>query len=426
MNENTPTPEEAGASVSNDTKFQCKDTKSVGFEQIIHVGNEYFERIKEPDIKSGRLKTSFEHRTKDNLITRFGKDKLLEIPYYDKFVSVPAHHEHYQQTFDNGGNGCYNSYHKLEYEPQEGDLESTKKLIKHIFQDKEEIGWDYLTLLYRKPAQVLPVLCLVSKANNTGKSTFLNFLTYLFGENATPLNEDHLSNTFNFWVTSLIAIFEEIGDGKKNMDRIKEISTAKQTTLNEKNRPQRRIDTYVKLILLSNNSDGFIKANENDIRYLIIELPPLTDLDPDFEDKLKAEIPAVAYHLAHRELTHLKKSRMWFDPALIRTEALQKVVENSRSDCAKDIELWAQDQCSRYEQDVCISITDLMNELKKYPMNVIRRALQEELKFSPTQGRYTDRFGISQNGQHYTFSSDVNNLSEAQMIDVCDNDNLPF
>lgn len=410
-----------GDDIIKANKLQYKDTKSVGFEQIIHVGNDYFEEIKEPDIKTGRLKTSFEHRTKDNIISRFGKYWLSEIPYYDKFVNVPAHHEDYRQTFDNGGNGCYNRYHKLEYEPLEGEIESTKKLIKHIFQDKEEIGWDYLTLLYRKPTQVLPVVCLVSKANNTGKSTFLNFLTYLFGENATPLNEDHLSNSFNFWVTSLLAIFEEIGDGKKNMDRIKEISTAKQTTLNEKNRPQRRIDSYVKLILLSNNSEGFIKANENDIRYLILELPSLTDLDPDFEDKLKAEIPSVAFHLAHRELTHPKKSRMWFEPSLIKTEALQKVVENSRSDCAKDIEVWAQDQCSRYGE-VCISITDLMNELKKYPMNTIRKALQEDLKMNPSKGRYRDKYGNEINGQHYTFSPQTGEDNLAN----CDDDKLPF
>ncbi len=33
MNENTPTPEEAGASVSNDTKFQCKDSENQRHEQ---------------------------------------------------------------------------------------------------------------------------------------------------------------------------------------------------------------------------------------------------------------------------------------------------------------------------------------------------------------------------------------------------------
>lgn len=409
------------ANVSEDAQSQVKDSKSAGFEKIIHVGNEYFEMIKEPDIKTGKLKTSFEYRTRDNLISRFGKDRLHEIPYYDKFVNMPAHHEQYQKEFDNGANGCFNRYYELDYEPKEGDFESTKKLIRHIFQDKEDIGWDYLTLLYRKPTQVLPVVCLVSKANNTGKSTFLNFLTYLFGENVSPLNEDHLSSPFNFWVTSLVAVFEEIGDGKKNMDRIKEISTAKQTTINEKNRPQRRIDTYVKLILLSNNSEGFIKANENDIRYLIIDLPPIVGMDPDFEEKLRSEIPAVAYHLAHRELTHQKASRMWFEPSLIKTEALQKVVDNSRSDCAKDIEIWAQEQCAKYGI-VCVSLSDLITELRIYPMNEMRKALQEELKMSYVKGRYVDRFGNNMNGRYYTFYPQT----EEDTLSGCGEAYVPF
>ena len=57
--------------------------------------------------------------------------------------------------------------------------------LKHIFQEQLEIGLDYLALLYRKPTQPLPVLCLVSHERNTGKTTFLNFVKEIFGLNVT-------------------------------------------------------------------------------------------------------------------------------------------------------------------------------------------------------------------------------------------------
>ena len=37
MNENTPTPEEAGAATSSVIKFQCKDSKNIRHEQIAEL-----------------------------------------------------------------------------------------------------------------------------------------------------------------------------------------------------------------------------------------------------------------------------------------------------------------------------------------------------------------------------------------------------
>jgi len=44
--------------------------------------------------------------------------------------------------------------------------------VKHIFGDQIELGLDYLQLLYQKPVQILPIVCLVSKERSTGKTTF--------------------------------------------------------------------------------------------------------------------------------------------------------------------------------------------------------------------------------------------------------------
>ena len=46
---------------------------------------------------------------------------------------------------------------------------------------------------------------------------------------------------------------------------------------------------------------------------------------------MKAEIPAFLHHLQHRQLSTEKKSRMWFTPSLLHTEALQKIIRSNRN-----------------------------------------------------------------------------------------------
>ena len=43
----------------------------------------------------------------------------------------------------------------------------------------DELGLDYVQLLYQQPTQILPILCLVSKKNETGKTTFAKWLKVL-------------------------------------------------------------------------------------------------------------------------------------------------------------------------------------------------------------------------------------------------------
>jgi len=56
---------------------------------------------------------------------------------------------------------------------------------------------DYLTILFLKPAEKLPALCLVSKEQKTGKSTFLHWLQKIYGDNAVILGNEDFSSNFN-------------------------------------------------------------------------------------------------------------------------------------------------------------------------------------------------------------------------------------
>jgi hypothetical protein len=219
-----------------------------------------------------------------------------------------------------------------------------------------------------------------------------------------------------------VAVFEEISDGKKALNMIKAMSTAKTATINEKNVQQRSTDMFLKILIFSNNEDDFIKANEDDIRYWVIRMKPLskTDFDPDFDSKLKAEAAAFLWTLANREITTPKASRMWFAPELIRTEALRAVVQNSRSEAAKDIEIWAADK----GKDFNANISDIAMELTKYSRNEIKKAVIEELKMPMIKGRYISISGEERNSTHFSFI--IADEAQKEKDTLRDDGSLPF
>lgn len=385
-----------------DTVSCCMDVRCKGTEKFSEpkdfclVGNVIEKQITAYDTL-GRPYASSTVFNRDTIKGLYGSQFLSMIPNYDAYVCVPSHTE-YRRVIGR----CFNVYQPLEHSPKPGNHPAWDSLLIRIFGEQIECGWDYLTILYRYPTQVLPVLCLVSAENGTGKSTFGNALSYLFGRNVGFFGQDDLNSSFNSWIKSLIAIFEEISETKRSLNKIKAISTAKSATVNEKFKPQFSFEPFVKIIILSNNEDSFIQANENDIRYWVRKIPPLrpAEFDADFDTKLRDEVPAVLHALSTREIKNQKESRMWFSPAVIATNALSMVVEESRSNCAKDIGIWAED----IGQNFGATETEIFEALgRRYSLNEIRRALKKELKKENNNKRYNDRFGMQKVGRAYLF-----------------------
>jgi len=134
----------------------------------IRVGTKYYKIINVPDLKG----TSYEQKivlwSKDNILTDHKKNYVKKIPKYDSFITLPDH-INYKSVIGN----CYNLYHPLPYKPKPGGIPHTKAFLEHIFGNQLELGLDYLAILYLKPTEILPILSLVSKERNTGKSTFV-------------------------------------------------------------------------------------------------------------------------------------------------------------------------------------------------------------------------------------------------------------
>lgn len=382
----------------------CKVNHFQRNEQIIRVGNDIYEIVNGINA-DGQTYHDLQPRTRQVLKERFPGKRIEEWPYYDGFCNLP-NHTNYQQIVNNRGNGLYNKYHPIEYEIKEGPHPTWDKLINHIGGEQAPLLMDYLRILWQKPTQVLPVLCLISKTNQTGKSTFGNCLTMLFGNNARSLGEKDLANDFNFWGEGLLAIFEEVSSTRKTINLIKNYSTAKRITINLKNVQQYEIDCFLKILIFSNNEDTFIKANAEDIRYWIIRLPEIKEHDPDFDDKLKDEVPFFAWTLSNTDIITEKKSRMWFAPEQIATDALKNIVQNSRSDCAKSLEVWIADTIEE-KGNFQATATDIYQELRKYSPSEITNALKKELNYpEPYKGYYNPIDGSPRKqGRFYSFTS---------------------
>ena len=104
-----------------------------------------------------------------------------------------------------------NQYEPINYVPCPGDFPHIRSFLNHIFEEQIELGLDYLQILYIRPAQMLPILLLVSNERNTGKTTFLRFMKMIFGKNATfNTNEDFRSQFNADWANRLLVLVDEL------------------------------------------------------------------------------------------------------------------------------------------------------------------------------------------------------------------------
>lgn len=369
---------------------------SNNFHKIRRVGTIFQQSVMSYDVEGNPHQEwlTINRETAKDLI---GKDNISQTLYFSGFCIVPSHSD-YKEVIGNQ----INLYHPLPCQPNAGEHPFSDILINRVFGKDAGKFWDYLTILYRYPLHYLPVLCLVSKENHSGKSTVGNLIKDLFGENIGFYGQDDLNSTFNIWIKSLVAVFEEISDTKRALNKIKAASTAQSITLNQKYLPQISYRPFVKVIILSNNEESFIQANEYDIRYWIVRVPPMKkeDFIQDFDCKLRSEASAVLYTLSTREIVTECSSRMWFSPEDIATDALEVVRQESRSECAKDILIWAEEVGENFGA----TESEIFEALgRRYSLNEIRRALKKELKMENNNKRYNDRYGTSRIGRAYLF-----------------------
>ena len=177
---------------------------------FIRVGDNYYEMIRKPNIRTDGFETVLVPRQKGTIIDDFGRKSLKMIKKFKAFVNKPSH-TNYRRIIDD----CYNQYHKLNYYEQPNvEFPHIRRMMEHLFEDQIELGYDYMQLLYLHPLQILPILCFVSRERHTGKSTFLDFLRMLYGYNCAVGDNTVMTSRFNAFVSGkLLVCVDETASG---------------------------------------------------------------------------------------------------------------------------------------------------------------------------------------------------------------------
>ena len=333
-----------------------------------------------------------------------GNEIISSMPRYLGFVNEPSHIG-YQPVIDGQ---WLNLYKPLPHQPKSGvDFPNIRHFLKHIFGDQYELGLDYLQLLFKQPKQKLPIILLVSRERNTGKTTFLKLLKAIFGENAIFNNNEDFKSQFNAdWASKLIIMVDEAFlDKLEYTERLKNLSTASVYKAEAKGKDRVECDFHGKFVLCSNNIERPLIIDPDETRFWVRQIPRLKNDDPFMLEKLEYEIPAFLDYLLHRTLSTEKVSRMWFSFESYHTKALDRIVANNRGRLEQqmtDLILDIMDSCGVDEIQMCPK--DMLNLMaaKGYhgrhdiDLLSIRKVLRDTWRLKPAEN------GLTYNSYQYS------------------------
>ena len=331
----------------------------------LRIGTSYFKKSLFP-LSSGGVVEILVLWSAELIRQDHGKNILSEIEKYDGFICIP---ENQPELYKKRILDYYNTYHQISNSPIQGDFSTTMLFLNHIFKEQRELGIDYLQLLYLKPTQILPILCLVSIERNTGKSTFLKWIKEIFEYNATFLTNDDFTSNFNSdWSAKVAILIDEVLFKTAEItERIKYLSTANSHKVEAKGKHKKEAPFFGKFILSSNKETSFIKIDSEEIRFWVRKVDKFKIEDVNMLKKLIAEIPAFLYFLKNRKLSTPNQSRMWFTREQIKTDALLRLVKNNSDKIEREVAnvlLETMESLDIENLDFCFS--DLLNILNKF------------------------------------------------------------
>lgn len=394
--------------IFNGTKYQWDDEKKGlkimvpgAAKQYFRVGDNYYEKIFVPN-KYGTPEYRYDRRQKATIIEDHGKDLIKHIIKYKAFCIKPDH-VNYQEVVNN----CFNRYRPFEHAPgQKTECKEILSFLEHIFgsgqveyKDSEgitrtvselDLGLDYMQLLYQRPTQPLPILCLVSKENNTGKSTFGKLLKAIFTGNMAIIGNSDLENDFNSgWADKLIICCEEsFIDKKKTVEKVKSLSTGDKVQMNQKGVDQVEIDFFGKFLFMSNNEENFVIANEHDERFWVRRVSKAKKERTNLLELMLEEIPDFLHFLNNRSMAVQKAGRMWFDPTMLKTEALRRLVDGNKPGAQRELtNILRHLFLDTGFWELRFTLTYIHETLlrRRWERNYIENLIKKNLKYTPTK-----------------------------------------
>lgn len=359
----------------------------------------------------------------------FGENKkfISMIPKYDQFVNIPCNTKDYKRIYSFQHEGIttwsYNRYNQVSHDVIPGDWSHIEAFLQHIFSAKNttgetlyNFGLDYIQQSFFNPTQKMPVICLVSRERNTGKSTFLQLLKLIFQENCTILDNERFTGKFtSAYVDKLIVGLDEgfIPMEQKLMkERIKNYSTGKTIWLEGKGKDANEIENHIHLVMCSNDENNFMQIDQGENRFAVIKVKTLDKDNPGLLAEMEKEVGHFIYFLSKRSLKYpTGKSRFSFDPKVYETEALKKVQERTQNKIHREIKQYITDCFIKYGVErLCYIPGDLAKEVSENSRFKISRTdvvdfLKDELGMQPIGYCRYDLWGLVQSDRDGNFEA---------------------
>ena len=355
----------------------------------IRVGTKYYKTIKKVD-RNSIIRTELKIWDKTIIMDDYSRDFLDKIPAYNDFTIEPNNKKHNQIIGNN-----YNLYAPFEHDVcdkkdySDDKWNWTRILLKHIFGEQYELGLQYIKVLYDLPTQKLPIFVVVSEERETGKTTFMDWIEMLFGDNTVIINPQDISNSFNssYADKNIIMIEESRFDSVQATEKLKNLATQKKILVNTKFIQQYSIPFNGKLIISSNDENKFSKVDTSEIRYWVRKIPTLKGkANHNILQDLRDEIPYFLHYLDTLPTIDRTKSRMIFEADELNTVALDRVKKESLPALHKEIIILLDAHCSEntdIEEFLFIS-KDIKNKWfehnHKIEINYIERILKDSIK----------------------------------------------
>ena len=145
--------------------------------------------------------------------------------------------------------------------------------------------------------------------------------------------------------------------------------------------------------MCSNDEDNFMQIDRGENRFCVIKVDAFDRKKTvaNLPDLMQEEVPHFLHFLMNRELYYERgKSRFSFEEEVYMTEAMQKVIDKTRSRLERELREFLRDAFLKFrKQELKYSAIDLSKELNestsfKFEKSKISDFLKDELKIFPT------------------------------------------
>lgn len=365
----------------------------------VRVGTDYFKLIDGKNNWGGQYK-ELSAWSKDEMKEDHTKGILKHVPKYDAFCIEPDN-VNYSPVHGNRYN-LYVPFLHVPYKDQvtASMIPTSMKIMNHVFGSNGKLseGFIWMKCLYEYPKQMLPILVLLSEKQGTGKTTFLDWLYMIFGDNSTIVNPESMSSEFNAsYAKKNILMFEEAFFHKPEAaEKIKRLTTGKFIQLRDLYVSAVNIPLYCHLVMCSNKVHDFMRIEKEETRYFILEIPQVTgELNTRIDKDLFSEIPMFLKYLSQLPPIDFSQNRLVLTKEQTHTPHLTVLKNESKTWLHKELELHIEDFFNNNPDidSFYAGSIDIKNEWFSRDQNVkasyISKVIRQELKMAvEKQQRY--------------------------------------